>query len=77
MAEPPEMLTLVLVAGGAVRVVVRTLGRSDISDPEAEGGVFGFLVTLGMGSWRAAGLSERREALGKGASCCGRRDPAM
>lgn len=40
MAEPPEILTLVLAVVGAARLEVRTLGKSEISGPEADGGAF-------------------------------------
>ena len=66
IAGPPERLIFALTAGDDAREVVRTLGRSDIRGPEADGG--GFRVGAGVGSWRAAGLSERAKALGLGLS---------
>lgn len=73
---PPERLILALAAGEAVREV-RTLGRSEIRGPEADGGGFGWVAETGIGSWRAAGLSERATALEMRASWRGRRGPDM
>lgn len=81
MAEPPEILTLALAVGGAVRLEVRTLGKSEISGPEADGGALGGLVVVvGVGSSRAAGSLMRREdeeEPAAGPSCRGRRDAAI
>lgn len=82
MAEPPEILTLALAVGGAVRLEVRTLGKSEISGPEADGGAFGsVLIVVDVGSSRAAASLMRREdeeELAAGPSSCrGRRDVAI
>ena len=75
IAAPPETLTLVFGAGDEVREFVRkpvrTLGRSEISGPDADGGFFGDELPdagAGSGSWRASGLSERAKALAKAGS---------
>lgn len=81
IAEPPEILTLVLAVVGAARLEVRTLGKSEISGPEADGGAFGGLfVVVGVVSSRAAGSLMRREykeELAAGPSCRGRRNAAI
>lgn len=81
MAEPPEILTLALAVGGAVRLEVRTLGKSEISGPEADGGAFGGLfVVVAVGSSRAAGELMRRgdeEELAAGPSRRDCRDAAI
>ena len=65
---PPETLILVLAAGEAVLEAfrewdeVRTLGKSEMSCPEADGGsLVGRADVTGafVGSWRASGVSER------------------
>lgn len=66
--EPPEMAIVVLGAGDEVREgpfelgreVVRTLGRSEMRGPEAEGG--GLEV---MGNWRAEGCGSSIDVLRK------------
>lgn len=81
MAEPPDILTLALAVGGAVRLEARTLGKSEISGPEADGGAFvGLFMVVGVGSSRAAGSLMRRgdeEEPAAGPSCRGRRDAAI
>lgn len=81
MAEPPEILTLALAVGGAVRLEVRTLGKSEISGPEADGGAFvGLVMVVGVGSSRPAGSLMRRKDEAEpaaGPSCRGRRDAAI
>ena len=70
---PPERLILVLGAGEEVREVL-TSGRSEISEPAADGGGFGdavrddarlLEVDLTVGSCRASGLSERARVFAK------------
>lgn len=81
MAEPPEILTLALAVVGAARLEVRTLGKSEMSGPEADGGAFeGLFVVVGVGSSRAAASLTRREDeedLAAEPSCRGRRDAAI
>lgn len=81
MAEPPEILTLALAVGGAIRLEVWTLGKSEISGPEADGGTFGGLfIVFVVGSSRAADSlmrQEDEEELAAGPSCRGRRDAAI
>lgn len=81
MAEPPEILTLTLVVVGGARLEVRTLGKSEIRGPEADGGAFGgLIVVVGVEISRAAGSLGRRgdeEELVTGPSCRGRRDAAI
>ena len=66
MELPPATLILALGAGEEVREDVReprrTLGRSEIRCPDAEGGglVAGVETAAAtLGSWRASGWSER------------------
>ena len=70
MAGPPVRVIFVLFcgAGDAVRgVFVRTLGRSEIRGPEAEGGGL-----EGVGRWTASGSKERIEVFTRGVSLRGR-----
>ena len=78
---PPERLTVVLGVGEDVRELwaLRTLGRSESRGPEAEGGGLGDAVrdvvgveVVGLGSWRAAGLSDRARVFARGCSLRGR-----
>lgn len=63
MGAPPETFILALAAGDAVLDDVRTLGRSEIKGPEAEGGGFEWVVDAVVGSCRAAGVSDSAKAL--------------
>lgn len=76
IGEPPETFILALAAGEAVLADVRTLGRSEIKGPAAEGGGLEWAVDTGVGSCRAAGSASATalEARGFGR---GRRDVDM
>ena len=69
---PPDRFTLVFGAGEAVleegreRVLVWTLGRSDIKGPDAEGG--GFVAFVVEGRWRTSGFSDRARVFVRGSS---------
>lgn len=76
IGEPPETFTLALAAGEAVLADVRTLGRSEINGPAAEGGGLEWVADTGVGSCRAAG-SATATALETGAFWRERRDADM
>lgn len=72
---PPATLILVLGAGEEVlddvREPERTLGRSEIKCPDAEGGGFTAGVEVAgetFGNWRASGWSERANVLARAGS---------
>lgn len=67
---PPERAILVLGRGDEERLVDR---EDEISGPDAEGGS----LEVGVGAWRAAGLSERARAFASGGSFRGRDAPGM
>lgn len=77
IAAPPATLTLVLGAGEEVRELVRdpvrTLERSEINGPVADGGFLGGErpdTGAGTGSCRASGLSESARAFANAGSLC-------
>ena len=72
MALPPTMLILALGAGDEVledvREPKRTLGRSDMRCPDAEGGGLAAGVEVAgtaFGDWRASGWSERAKVFAR------------
>ena len=74
---PPCTLILALGAGEAVREDVReperTLGRSEINGPAAEGGGLVEVVDVaevGLGSCRASGWSDKANVLAIVCCCC-------
>ena len=83
MDAPPAMLTVVLFGAGeelreGVREPVRTLGRSDIKGPEADGGGLSEDEAVVLGNWRAAGLSDNASVFANAGSwCCCLLFPAM
>ena len=84
IALPPVTLILVLGAGeefrDGVREPKRTLGRSEIRCPDAEGGslVDGVEVAgAALGNWRASGWSERAKVFARVGSGRGRLLPLI
>ena len=76
MALPPTMLILALGAGDEVledvREPNRTLGRSDMRCPDAEGGGLAAGVEVAgtaFGDWRASGWSERAKVFARLGPC--------
>lgn len=75
IALPPATLILVLGAGEEVledvREPERTLGRSEIKRPDADGGAFTAGVEVAdevFGNWRASGWLERANVLARAGS---------
>ena len=84
MEAPPGTLILVLGAGEEMREGVRdperTLGRSEIRCPAAEGGGFAYTVedpVGGLGNCRASGWSESARVFERPSSGCNRLFPAI
>ncbi len=84
MALPPATLILVLGAGEEVREDVRepkrTLGRSDIRWPGADGGGLAAGVEVAdaaFGNWRASGWSDKANVFARAGFGCGRLPPLM
>jgi len=73
MGAPPATVTFVFGAGEAVRegvrAPVRTLGRSDIRGPDAEGGGLED-GRVGLGDCLASGFSDRARVLDNPGCCC-------
>ena len=84
MEAPPGTLILVLGAGEEVREGVReperTLGRSEIRYPAAEGGGFADIVedpAVVLGNCRASGCSESARVFERPGSGCNHLFPAV
>lgn len=84
MELPPATLILVLGAGEAVledvREPERTLGRSEIKCPDAEGGGLAAGVEAAgtaFGNWRASGSFDRAKVFARAGSGRGRLLPPM
>ncbi len=60
-----------------VREPERTLGRSEIRGPAAEGGGLEIVAGVLLGNWRASGWSDKANVFASVGSTCGLRFLAM